>query len=195
MVLMILNFNCTCSEISSCLQEAVEVLMRQLQCVQEADKKTKKLKKQENKKHKLKSIGMHTKVIDSEDSLSFNSAAEAVAQVLLQTSNDHDEQHKQPSPDLTLKVPPNPFQNPTLQKKVEVCMGGKCRNSGASQLLKQIQSVAAKEGKMTVVECKCLGKCKTSPNIRLSYDNAVPALCSNVRISEVDSLVSDFLEL
>ncbi|CAM9002927.1 unnamed protein product [Rhodiola kirilowii] len=58
-------------------------------------------------------------------------------------------------------------------KKVEICIGGKCRKSGGCQLLEQIHKRAEKEH-VEVVGCKCMGKCKNGPNLRLSATNAAP---------------------
>ncbi|KAG0475924.1 hypothetical protein HPP92_012765 [Vanilla planifolia] len=42
--------------------------------------------------------------------------------------------------------------------KIEVCMGGKCRKSGAMELLQEFERKVGIEG--AVVGCKCMGKCK-----------------------------------
>lgn len=182
--------------------------MRQLQCVREADKEAKKQRKLEKKKHKVKSTQIHGEVIDheslqnsgistpDENGQYFSGAAEALAKVLLQGLEDHDEQrNQQPDRASNNSIVSHPSQKQPSQKKLEICMGGKCRNSGAPQLLEQIQTLTAKEENANVVGCKCLGKCKTSPNMRLSSDNTPPTICSGVRISDVVSIISDFLEL
>ncbi|ONI27751.1 hypothetical protein PRUPE_1G103600 [Prunus persica] len=50
--------------------------------------------------------------------------------------------------------------------KIEVCMGNKCKKSGGGALLEEFERVMGVEG--TVVGCKCMGKCKNGPNIRVS---------------------------
>ncbi|XP_022770737.1 diacylglycerol O-acyltransferase 3, cytosolic [Durio zibethinus] len=50
-------------------------------------------------------------------------------------------------------------------KKIEICMGGKCKKLGAAALLEEFERKVGAEG--TVVACKCMGKCKTAPNIRV----------------------------
>ncbi|XVF22192.1 hypothetical protein REPUB_Repub12eG0152700 [Reevesia pubescens] len=50
-------------------------------------------------------------------------------------------------------------------KKIEVCMGGKCKKLGAPALLEEFERKVGAEG--TVVRCKCMGKCKTAPNVRV----------------------------
>ncbi|KAK9672108.1 hypothetical protein RND81_12G076900 [Saponaria officinalis] len=54
-------------------------------------------------------------------------------------------------------------------KRIEVCMGGKCKKIGAPALIEEFQKAVGDEG--VVVGCKCMGKCKSAPNVKLS--NAV----------------------
>lgn len=56
--------------------------------------------------------------------------------------------------------------NVALGKRIEVCMGKKCMKSGAPTLLEEFERVVNIEG--AVVGCKCLGKCKDGPNVRVS---------------------------
>lgn len=87
------------------------------------------------------------------------------------------------------------------EKKIEVCMGGKCRKSGAAALLEQFQRIVGTEG--AVVGCKCMGKCKDGPNVRVlnhldrSQDDSTRApsnpLCIGVGFEDVDVIVSNFL--
>lgn len=51
-------------------------------------------------------------------------------------------------------------------KRIEVCMGGKCKRLGAGALLEEFQRVAGIEA--AVSGCKCMGKCKVGPNVRIS---------------------------
>ncbi|KAL9233051.1 hypothetical protein vseg_008092 [Gypsophila vaccaria] len=55
---------------------------------------------------------------------------------------------------------------PNEGKKIEVCMGGKCKKSGAPALIDAFQNAIGDEG--VVVGCKCMGKCKSAPNVKLS---------------------------
>ncbi|CAL5346754.1 unnamed protein product [Camellia sinensis] len=89
-------------------------------------------------------------------------------------------------------------------KKVEVCMGGKCKKSGAPALLEEFQRVLGAEG--AVVGCKCMGKCRDGPNIRvLNYTGGVEAegvddsvripanpLCIGVGFEDVGLIVANF---
>ncbi|XP_015061434.1 diacylglycerol O-acyltransferase 3, cytosolic [Solanum pennellii] len=51
-------------------------------------------------------------------------------------------------------------------KRIEVCMGGKCKRLGAGALLEEFQRVAGIEA--AVSGCKCMGKCKVGPNVKVS---------------------------
>lgn len=81
-------------------------------------------------------------------------------------------------------------------KKIEVCMGGKCKKSGAGVILEELERVVGMEGR--VCGCKCLGKCKVGPNLRLSGTSSVnsPAtgsLCLGVGLEDVRSIATNFL--
>ncbi|KAL2338866.1 hypothetical protein Fmac_013312 [Flemingia macrophylla] len=92
------------------------------------------------------------------------------------------------------------------QKRIEVCMGGKCKKSGAAALLQEFERVVGVEGG-AVVACKCMGKCKTAPNVRVqsSVDHSlaqglgdsvkIPAypLCIGVGLEDVDAIVARIL--
>ncbi|XP_061354701.1 diacylglycerol O-acyltransferase 3-1 [Gastrolobium bilobum] len=94
----------------------------------------------------------------------------------------------------------------STQKRIEVCMGGKCKRSGAAALLQEFERVVGFQGG-AVVGCKCMGKCKTAPNVRIqnsvdpSLDEGlndsvkIPAnpLCIGVGLEDVDAIVARFL--
>ncbi|KAE9601546.1 hypothetical protein Lal_00040678 [Lupinus albus] len=91
------------------------------------------------------------------------------------------------------------------QKRIEVCMGNKCKKLGAAALLQQFEKVVGIESG-AVVGCKCLGKCKTAPNVRvqnavddglakgLNDSVQIPAnpLCIGVGLKDVDTIVARF---
>ncbi|XP_009630709.1 diacylglycerol O-acyltransferase 3 [Nicotiana tomentosiformis] len=54
-------------------------------------------------------------------------------------------------------------------KKIEVCMGGKCKRSGAGAILEKFQQMVGIEA--AVSGCKCMGKCKDGPNVRVSVSS------------------------
>ncbi|XWS46381.1 hypothetical protein CRYUN_Cryun14cG0060900 [Craigia yunnanensis] len=90
-------------------------------------------------------------------------------------------------------------------KKIEICTGGKCKKMGAAALLEEFERKVGAEG--TVVACKCMGKCKTAPNIRvlnspsgteerISEDSVrlgINPTCTGVGLQDVDLIVANLL--
>ncbi|XP_010271032.1 PREDICTED: uncharacterized protein LOC104607168 [Nelumbo nucifera] len=101
--------------------------------------------------------------------------------------------------------------NGSRAEKIEVCMGSKCKKSGAGAVLEEFERRIDVEG--AVVGCKCMGKCRNGPNVRVfsSYCSSVkytntsddvsvsvttPAnhpLCLGVGIEDVDVILANFL--
>lgn len=90
---------------------------------------------------------------------------------------------------------------PAPLEKIEVCMGGKCKKSGAIELMVEFEKMVGIEG--AVVGCKCMGKCRDGPNVRVVNQqsgeeglSAVRAskgpLCIGVGLEDVGSIVSNF---
>eukprot|EP00268_Persea_americana_P008210 TRINITY_DN13162_c1_g2_i1.p1 TRINITY_DN13162_c1_g2~~TRINITY_DN13162_c1_g2_i1.p1 ORF type:complete len:352 (-),score=80.87 TRINITY_DN13162_c1_g2_i1:149-1204(-) len=84
-------------------------------------------------------------------------------------------------------------------KKIKVCMGGTCKKSGAVELLEELEKMVGTEG--AVVGCKCMGKCKKGPNVRVlnkkgegSAGPRTGSLCTGVGLKDVGAIVADFLE-
>ncbi|XP_022138132.1 diacylglycerol O-acyltransferase 3, cytosolic [Momordica charantia] len=97
----------------------------------------------------------------------------------------------------TLPSPPQtrlPGSNVENGRRVEVCMGNKCRKGGAGELMEEFEKVMGVEG--AVCGCKCMGKCRDGPNVRVcgSLDtvNQSP-LCIGVGLEDVDRIVADIL--
>ncbi|KAI4335106.1 hypothetical protein L6164_013785 [Bauhinia variegata] len=91
----------------------------------------------------------------------------------------------------------------TSPKRIEVCMGKKCERSGAAALLQEFEKVMGVEG--AVVGCKCMGKCRSAPNVRVKNSASdelaelndsvkVPAnpLCIGVGLEDVATIVANF---
>lgn len=88
------------------------------------------------------------------------------------------------------------------KKKIEVCMGGKCKKSGAGALLEEFQRVVGIEG--AVSGCKCMGKCRDGPNVKVvnEFDGAVAgtgttmtnSLCIGVGLEDVNTIVANFID-
>ncbi|KAG2726667.1 hypothetical protein I3760_01G124500 [Carya illinoinensis] len=89
-------------------------------------------------------------------------------------------------------------------KRIEVCMGNKCKKSGAAALLEEFGKVIGVEG--AAVGCKCLGKCRDGPNVRIlnsdygseaegadvSVRTPLNPLCIGVRLEDVGVIVANF---
>ncbi|XP_040990564.1 diacylglycerol O-acyltransferase 3 [Juglans microcarpa x Juglans regia] len=94
--------------------------------------------------------------------------------------------------------------NGSPTKRIEVCMGGKCKKSGAAILLEEFGKVIGVEG--AAVGCKCLGKCRDGPNVRIlnsvdgseaegadvSVRTPLNPLCIGVGLDDVGVIVSNF---
>ncbi|KAL7102836.1 hypothetical protein ACP275_08G143100 [Erythranthe tilingii] len=92
-------------------------------------------------------------------------------------------------------------------KKIEVCLGGKCKKSGGAALLEKFQSAVGIEGAVT--GCKCMGKCREGPVVKVCgagvADNnysavkvaaaaaAANSLCIGVGLEDVDMIVANLL--
>lgn len=83
-------------------------------------------------------------------------------------------------------------------------MGIKCKKSGAAALLEEFGKVINVEG--AVVGCKCLGKCRDGPNVRVlngadgseadgadvSIRTPLNPLCIGVGLDDVGVIVANF---
>lgn len=54
----------------------------------------------------------------------------------------------------------------TGTKRIEVCMGGNCKKLGARALLEEFERKVGAECDVSM--CKCMGKCRDGPNLRVS---------------------------
>ncbi|KAI3841075.1 hypothetical protein MKX03_001269 [Papaver bracteatum] len=70
-------------------------------------------------------------------------------------------------------------------ERIEVCMGGKCKKSGAAELLQEFEKRVG-GGSVAVVGCKCMGKCRDGPNVRVLNQ------CNGEKVEEIkDPLVTN----
>ncbi|XP_042040957.1 diacylglycerol O-acyltransferase 3-like isoform X2 [Salvia splendens] len=77
-------------------------------------------------------------------------------------------------------------------KRIEVCMGGKCKKSGAGALLEEFRrAVGAEEA---VSGCKCMGKCRDGPNVKLVGPAAADSLRIGVGLEDVDVIMAKFFD-
>ncbi|CAA7048140.1 unnamed protein product [Microthlaspi erraticum] len=88
-------------------------------------------------------------------------------------------------------------------KRVEVCMGGKCKKSGGAVLLDGFQkAMTGMEG--SAVACKCMGKCRDGPNVRVvnetdavmtdSVRTPSKTVCVGVGLQDVETIVTSFFD-
>ncbi|KAF8394746.1 hypothetical protein HHK36_020963 [Tetracentron sinense] len=90
--------------------------------------------------------------------------------------------------------------------RIEVCMGGKCKKSGAAALLEEFERRVGVDGAV-VVGCKCMGKCRDGPNVRVlngckgiqaeggddgSFRLPANPLCIGVGLEDVSTIVANF---
>lgn len=213
------------------MQDGGEELLRELEKVRAGEKELKKKMKQEKKKAKLKPSKMKTcnKSESFSSSSSESESSDSDCDVATKPVDELELKQKQPM----LSIPEDSTSHhhvmdvcttnnaslvtgfnketnvviPAAQKRIEVCMGNKCKKSGAATLLQEFEKVVGVEGEGVVVGCKCMGKCKTAPNVRIQnsvdlnmvqgIDDSVKIpsnpLCIGVGLEDVDTIVARFL--
>nr|AQM52372.1 diacylglycerol acyltransferase 3 [Camelina sativa] len=88
-------------------------------------------------------------------------------------------------------------------KRVEVCMGGKCKKLGGAVLLDEFQkAMTGFQG--SAVACKCMGKCRDGPNVRVvnetdavmtdSVMTPSKTVCLGVGLQDVETIVTSFFD-
>ncbi|PKI43066.1 hypothetical protein CRG98_036545 [Punica granatum] len=203
------------------MSEAAEVLLVQLEQLKAEEKEMKRRRKEERAKLKAKRM---KRVMTSSSSESSDSETgdvidmsrmriESLTQKPVEQSLSITQGVAAPSQpstsQLTAIETPSSSSNASSEpaKKIEVCMGGKCRKSGGAALLEELQRAVGIEG--AVVGCKCMGKCRDGPNVRVcngaraqrevegdtSVRVAPPVnpLCIGVGLEDVGVIVSNFL--
>ncbi|KAK3194409.1 hypothetical protein Dsin_025719 [Dipteronia sinensis] len=208
------------------ISDAVELLQAQLQQLRTEQKDLKKKMKEEKariKQSKCKSDSSSSSSSESSDSecgevidmsrlRSNNGEAQKVLQVppLASLVQQDKTEEVVPKEVLCLQNPgesccgsskgcsndqSNSINDATSSKRIEICMGGKCKKSGAEALLEEFQSKVGAEG--AVLGCKCMGKCKTAPNLRVEVQaTTMPSIdssiCIGVGLRDVDAILANF---
>lgn len=72
--------------------------------------------------------------------------------------------------------------------KIEVCTVGKCRKGGSQQILASLKSIVPESSNISVTSCKCMGKCKSAPNVRVKNSERQSHLHSHVSEDDADTL-------
>lgn len=200
------------------ISEAAEVLLKQLEQLKAEEKELKrKIKEQKAKlKAERKKVMMDSESSSSSSSESSDGECREVidmgrlgTEVLLKEEGNNAGTLALPNGILyheaTANSPSNLAASGAVTKRIEVCMGKKCKNSGGPALLEEFKNVVRVEG--AVVECKCLDKCRDGPNVRVSNslgENQAPEVDDSVRIpanplligvslEDVDAIVAKYL--
>lgn len=174
------------------ISKAVEVLMEQLEQLKTEEKELKRKRKQE-KANKLKGK-IQSSACESSDSSDSECEEEEIVEAkdgLLNLIPVIRSEESSRFPDVVGTGDGN-----GMTKRVEVCMGNKCKKSGGGALLEEFQRAMGAEG--DVVACKCMGKCRDGPNVRLfhsdAYHHLTPyhPLCIGVALEDVGAIVGNF---
>ncbi|KAK9080075.1 hypothetical protein SSX86_001750 [Deinandra increscens subsp. villosa] len=177
------------------ISEATDVLLGQLQKLKEEEMECKRIKKEE--KAKKKASRMMMMMTDCKDSSSSSSESSSDSDCDKVVNMSQLKTHQEPPPPLSsssLQVLEKPETRVTVNaigkvgedcgKKIEVCMGGKCKKSGAAMLLENFQMAVG--GEAEVVGCKCMGKCRDGPNVMV----VGKSVYIGVGVDDVDAIVS-----
>ncbi|EXB75649.1 hypothetical protein L484_026126 [Morus notabilis] len=98
-----------------------------------------------------------------------------------------------------------PTTSGCCSKRVDVCMGNKCKKSGSVALMEEFARQMGGEG--AVVGCKCMGKCRSAPNVRVVNSTRVEGatdvcvrtakngnpLCLGVGLEDVSAIVASLV--
>ena len=77
----------------------------------------------------------------------------------------------------------------SISGKIDVCTVGKCRRGGSQQILASLQESIPESSNISVTSCKCMGKCKSAPNVRVENSEGQTQLHSHVSVDDVDTLL------
>lgn len=98
----------------------------------------------------------------------------------------------QEQPDLCQQLPPP--QQYTTTGRVLVCQGKACMRKGALQVLQTVSHATAAAPGVEVLPCKCLGKCKQAPAMRVRTDQQLKSsLVTEVEPLEVPEILDQLL--
>ncbi|KAK4849414.1 hypothetical protein QYF36_024485 [Acer negundo] len=213
------------------ISDAVELLQAQLQQLRTEQKDLKKKMEEEKALIKQSKCKSDSSSSSSSSESSYSECGEVIDMSRLRSNNGEAQKVLQAPPlarpnsliqqDKTEEVVPNQvlsLQNPgesccgssngcsnsinddaTSSKRIEICMGGKCKKSGAEALLEEFQSKFGAEG--AVLGCKCMGKCKTAPNLRVEFQattmqgsgtSSIDSICIGVGLRDVDAILANF---
>jgi hypothetical protein len=209
------------------IKEATEILQMQLQQLKAEEKELKKQRKAElkatrMKKKKMADLGCESSSSSSSSESSDSDCGKSMVNntARLKTSQNEFPAILEATTTLTLPISTTPHANLMTKKnvgtnytnsiissttdinmsskRIEVCMGNKCKKSGSAALLEEFTRVTGVEA--TVVGCKCMGKCRDGPNVRVmnpvdGLDDSVrtppKSLCNRVGLENVGDILSN----
>ncbi|XP_073052382.1 diacylglycerol O-acyltransferase 3-like [Primulina eburnea] len=180
------------------MTEAADLLLEHLQKLR-SEKRLEKKRRQEQKKLGKSSGQMRNSLnlVEVSSSCSESSSDSECGEVIdlkdLKFAHPKQEESVLPS------VKSSGTLETECSSKLEVCMGGKCKKSGAVAILDEFKKAVGIEG--AVSGCKCMGQCRDGPNVRVLIGEAgdsrsVPInnpLFIGVGLEDVDKIVSNFL--
>lgn len=214
------------------ISETAGLLLEQIQKIKSEEKELKRMIKQERKSRANSLINLESSSSSSDSSSSSESSDSDREEVVnMKTVKQHHPLAEQKAPSLPVTVNPSNVDNDpssetssasvktvntinenvrdslavetaTHAKKIEVCIGGKCKKSGSATILDEFQRVLGVEG--SVSGCKCMGKCKSGPVVKVSNNGEVEddhqsvrvksdSLCLGVGLDDVSTIVANLL--
>ncbi|WCJ22606.1 Diacylglycerol O-acyltransferase 3 [Euphorbia peplus] len=181
------------------MSEATEVLLAELENLRTEQKEQKRKRKEEQAKLMKSKARMKSESSSSESSSSSSESSDsedggnpAIDMRILRSNNNEAEQgrlgetrteetrtellteHREIVSTTTssfdnLQQLRSTSMESVSNTKIEICMGGKCKKLGAPMLMEEFEKEIGTEG--SVVGCKCMGKCKSAPNVRVCNDS------------------------
>lgn len=175
------------------ISEATEILLAQLQQLKAEEKELKRQKKEE--KAKLRAARIESSSSSSESSDSVGGEVVNMASLRAEAIAEVPPVSNQISLNADVSFSGSGRSEESVKAaagKIEICMGGKCKKSGAPALLEEFQQRVGIEG--AVVGCKCMGKCRDAPNVRIvnQMEDGVSPLCIGVGLDDVSTIVGNF---
>ncbi|KAK1279660.1 hypothetical protein QJS04_geneDACA004689 [Acorus gramineus] len=173
------------------LLEAAEALLLQLEKLREEEKEMKKKKKEEKSAMKAAQNSDCAKDASSSSSSSESSSDSECEKVIDMSCQRSTATATATATETSMEVTEcNAGSVGALKEKIEVCMGGKCKKSGAGELMEEFRRRVGDED--AVVGCKCMGKCREGPNVRVRDESAVKPLCVGVGLDDVGAILENF---
>ncbi|KAK1295141.1 hypothetical protein QJS10_CPA16g01769 [Acorus calamus] len=169
------------------LLEAAEALLLQLEKLREEEKEMKKKKKKEEKS----AMKAAQKSDCAKDASSSSSSSESSSDSECEKVIDMNRLRSTTTIETSIEVTEcNAGTVGALKEKIEVCMGGKCKKSGAEKLMEEFRRRVGDDA--AVVGCKCMGKCREGPNVRVRDESAAKPLCVGVGLDDVSAILENF---